>query len=117
MIALRESIDALFRDAADRTELSLMLLPPLLGACAESIGATGQEVDKGIMSLEAATALSAINLLAPEQRRRIRICDNCGWLFLDRSRNGSRRWCDMTVCGNRIKAQRHYDRKRKEARQ
>jgi predicted RNA-binding Zn ribbon-like protein len=32
----------------------------------------------------------------------------CGWLFVDESRNGSRRWCSMKDCGNRAKARRHY---------
>jgi predicted RNA-binding Zn ribbon-like protein len=32
--------------------------------------------------------------------------DDCGWLFVDASRNRSRRWCDMSECGNRAKAQR-----------
>jgi predicted RNA-binding Zn ribbon-like protein len=36
----------------------------------------------------------------------------CGWLFLDRSRNRSRRWCDMRVCGNNAKARRYYHRHR-----
>jgi predicted RNA-binding Zn ribbon-like protein len=36
--------------------------------------------------------------------------DRCGWLFLDVSRNGSRRWCSMEACGNRAKARRHYRR-------
>ena len=44
--------------------------------------------------------------------RRIRICAHCGWLFVDKSRNSSRLWCDMAVCGNRRKAQRHYLRRR-----
>jgi predicted RNA-binding Zn ribbon-like protein len=34
--------------------------------------------------------------------------DQCGWLFMDDSKNGSRRWCSMRSCGNRAKAQRHY---------
>lgn len=37
---------------------------------------------------------------------------DCDWLFLDQSRNGSRRWCDMTVCGNREKARRFQRRAR-----
>lgn len=36
--------------------------------------------------------------------------EDCGWLFLDTSRNRSRRWCDMGDCGNRAKAKRHYRR-------
>ena len=41
-----------------------------------------------------------------------RICPNCSWLFVDRSRNSSRLWCDMAVCGNRQKASRHYHRRK-----
>jgi predicted RNA-binding Zn ribbon-like protein len=37
---------------------------------------------------------------------------DCGWLFVDTSRNRSRRWCDMAVCGNRQKARQHYARRR-----
>jgi predicted RNA-binding Zn ribbon-like protein len=53
---------------------------------------------------------SAAELLTSEARRAVRECaaDDCTWLFLDRSRNQSRRWCDMRVCGNRAKARRHY---------
>jgi predicted RNA-binding Zn ribbon-like protein len=42
-------------------------------------------------------------------RSRIKICEGegCGWAFLDNSRQGNKRWCDMTVCGNRAKAKRH----------
>lgn len=37
---------------------------------------------------------------------------DCDWLFLDASRNHSRRWCDMRDCGNRAKARRYYERKK-----
>ena len=58
-------------------------------------------------------AWSAAELLAQGPLERIRECpgqDTCGWLFLDLSKNASRRWCDMRVCGNRAKARRHYER-------
>lgn len=53
---------------------------------------------------------SAADLLLAAPARRVRRCanDECLWLFLDESRNGSRRWCDMAACGNRAKARRHY---------
>ena len=43
---------------------------------------------------------------------RVRRCanDECLWLFMDRSKAGTRRWCDMASCGNRAKARRHYGR-------
>jgi len=61
-------------------------------------------------------AHSAADLLASGQLDRVRRCgsDTCEWLFLDGSRNRSRRWCDMSTCGNREKARKHY-RKAKES--
>lgn len=57
----------------------------------------------------------AVNLLAGDRRERIRECASaeCTMLFVDESRNSSRRWCDMKECGNRMKARRHYARTRK----
>ncbi len=57
---------------------------------------------------------SAADLLTSPDLARVRECeaDNCGWLFIDRSRNRSRRWCDMAVCGNRAKARRYQARTR-----
>jgi predicted RNA-binding Zn ribbon-like protein len=53
---------------------------------------------------------SAAELLTSDKLDRICECqgENCGWLFMDMSRNRSRRWCDMKDCGNRAKARRHY---------
>jgi predicted RNA-binding Zn ribbon-like protein len=39
--------------------------------------------------------------------------DPCGWLFLDRTRSHTRRWCSSAGCGNRERAQRHYERHRR----
>lgn len=57
-------------------------------------------------------ALSAAELLTGEKASRLRSCDGdgCGWLFLDESRNRSRRWCDMSDCGNRAKVRRYRAR-------
>jgi len=54
-------------------------------------------------------AKSGVDLLVSGDLAKIRECaaDNCGWLFMDRSRNQSRRWCDMKICGNREKVRRH----------
>ncbi|GIK39349.1 MAG: hypothetical protein BroJett011_31820 [Chloroflexota bacterium] len=58
---------------------------------------------------------SAGELLTSNELHRVRECagDDCGWLFIDTSRNHSRRWCDMNDCGNRAKARRHYARSRR----
>ncbi len=57
---------------------------------------------------------SAAELLTSDELGRVRECaaDNCAWLFLDRSKNRSRRWCDMAVCGNRDKVRRFRQRSR-----
>jgi predicted RNA-binding Zn ribbon-like protein len=61
-------------------------------------------------------ALSAAKLLTSERLDRVKECasDTCSWMFLDESRNRSRRWCDMADCGNRAKARRYYQRHRSE---
>ena len=53
-------------------------------------------------------SLSASSLLTSNEIERVRACDNpeCRWLFLDTSKNHTRRWCDMKICGNRMKARR-----------
>jgi predicted RNA-binding Zn ribbon-like protein len=55
---------------------------------------------------------SAARLLTSPDLARLRTCADpeCGWLFLDRSRRGNRRWCEMRECGNRAKARRYYRR-------
>jgi predicted RNA-binding Zn ribbon-like protein len=59
-------------------------------------------------------ARSAADLLTSSELAALRLCasDTCAWLFLDTSRNGSRRWCSMRTCGNRAKARRHHARVR-----
>ena len=59
---------------------------------------------------------SAADILVGLDSARVRECanDRCLWLFLDNSKNGSRRWCSMQACGNRAKAHRHYLRQKSE---
>ena len=56
---------------------------------------------------------SAATLLTSREVNRLGICADdrgCGWLYIDLSRNHSRRWCDMNDCGNRNKVRRYYAR-------
>jgi|SRR5471030_1207461 len=71
----------------------------------------------GGVELNAQTAVGLIAAAAAkvaiEQRLdRIKICpaDTCRWAFYDSSRNRSRHWCSMEVCGNRAKARAHRER-------
>ena len=56
---------------------------------------------------------SAAELLTSPDLPLVRECAgyDCGWLFMDTTKNRSRRWCDMATCGNRAKGRRHYERK------
>ena len=51
---------------------------------------------------------SAASLITSDEASRIRVCggENCGWMYVDRSRNGLRRWCQMETCGTREKTRR-----------
>jgi predicted RNA-binding Zn ribbon-like protein len=57
-------------------------------------------------------ATAAVDLLREGPLDRIKLCDGCPWLFLDTSRNHSRRWCSMNECGGRLKMRRYRARKR-----
>lgn len=58
-------------------------------------------------------ALAAEKLLKEGRLDRLHVCngDGCGWLFLDTSRNGARRWCSMSTCGNDAKVKKFRKRK------
>ena len=62
-------------------------------------------------------ALSAVDLMISEYYERVGQCadeDGCGWLFVDTSKNHSRRWCDINDCGNRAKQRRYQKRAQKQ---
>jgi predicted RNA-binding Zn ribbon-like protein len=62
----------------------------------------------------ASLAQPLVESIADGETSRFRICanDGCRWVFEDTSRGGRRRWCDMSSCGNRAKAQRYRTRHR-----
>jgi predicted RNA-binding Zn ribbon-like protein len=59
-------------------------------------------------------ARSAAELLTSSKLARVKVCAGmgCGWMFLDESRNASRRWCDSRDCGNRERVRKHLARKK-----
>lgn len=60
-------------------------------------------------------ALAGMDLLTSEYASRVGQCadqDGCGWLFVDTTKNHSRRWCDINDCGNRAKQRRYQERAR-----
>jgi predicted RNA-binding Zn ribbon-like protein len=53
---------------------------------------------------------NASHIITGVDHSRIRNCPACNWIFYDRTRNRSRRWCDMEDCGSRDKSLRYYHR-------
>jgi predicted RNA-binding Zn ribbon-like protein len=67
--------------------------------------------DDAALDLRHRLALDAATLItSPASVRDLRACDECRWLFLDATRNRSRRWCDPADCGNRVRQRRHQQR-------
>jgi predicted RNA-binding Zn ribbon-like protein len=124
-IAIRETLYRIFHAAAsggepggkDLAELNRALKETPARSALQRIGTGfGWRVDAkrpaGAAALLAPALWSAGDLLTGAHLARVRECANgqCLWLFLDESRNGTRRWCSMSACGNRAKAHRHYAR-------
>ena len=73
------------------------------------------DADRQVERLLWEIARSALHVLRHDDLARLKECPgagDCGSLFLDTSRNGTRRWCSMEGCGSRIKMRRHYARHR-----
>ncbi len=72
------------------------------------------EPDEAFDRVLAPIARSAAELLASEGLGSVRECPArpCEWLFMDTTKNGSRRWCDVRTCGNRMRVRRHRARHR-----
>jgi predicted RNA-binding Zn ribbon-like protein len=126
-IALREVIYRIFHavaSGANPDDIDLELLSRALRDApsrttlqrgAEGFGWQVEEAKPSANSILAPVLWSAGDLLVGPQLAKLRECSNdkCLWLFLDDSKNGTRRWCSMQACGNRAKAQRHYLRRKR----
>jgi predicted RNA-binding Zn ribbon-like protein len=124
--SLREALFAIFASAADRraappaalraleTELRGAFAGPALER-AKEYRLVWRDREAALDRMLGPVVRSAVELLTSPELDRVRMCAarTCGWLFFDESRNRSRQWCDMTVCGNRAKARRFYERKRR----
>lgn len=117
--ALRDTRDAL--QAVVRGDRSPASLAPLLNdvSCHPTVSDTGVV---WTLDVEPARSVSTRAVLAWDALRtsspgRLRPCANpeCELFLIDRSKPNTARWCSMAVCGNRMKARRHYQRTRDES--
>ena len=120
----RDLLVSIFAGIANGRSVSSHLISELNSALAQAPGLLrvykmSDRIEKdwtsandGLQKVFFAVLASAAELLASDRLGRVRECsgDDCTWLFVDESRNRSRRWCDMTACGNRMKARRYYQR-------
>jgi len=121
--ALRGLIDAVeHRRLAQPTDLSVIDEWRRRLAISERILVDRNKIDfiisRNVSALELPglrVTVAALSLLKDFPTARIRTCAarDCGWKFLDQSKNRSRRWCDMAVCGNLAKA-KHYRARNKQ---
>ena len=128
-VELREALFEIFFALADRKRPLPQHLEKLNRALAEALGhrrvaqsgrgfSLAWDDSDDLRRMLWPVALSAADLLAGEHGTPVKLCGmwkttGCSWLFVDESRNGSRRWCSMKDCGNRAKARRHYQRVKK----
>lgn len=127
-VALRESLWRVFSAKADGHVPAGADLEAVRAAWAaaadrgrfiagDGLGPAWTPETAGLDWLRYRLADAAVELMRHADWGRLKQCDgeNCGWLFLDTSKAGRRRWCDMATCGNTAKARRHYHRSRGQA--
>ncbi|MEP6988208.1 MAG: ABATE domain-containing protein [Chloroflexota bacterium] len=121
-VVLREAINTIFSDLRygkplPQPELAILnaYLPEALGHL--QVGVHDNEVlwvwSQDGIELERIlwpVLWSAANLLMSERIVKLRTCEACAWLYLDTTKNHSRRWCTMEDCGNRAKVRRFRQR-------
>jgi len=126
-VAIRETLYRVFSKIAhdqkpDKADLATLSLVLQEGASRMEISPAGrgfawtwvvdkEELDRMVWPV----VRSAGDLLTSGDLERVRQCarDGCDWLFVDLSKNHSRRWCSMDMCGSRVKSRRYYRRQKR----
>jgi predicted RNA-binding Zn ribbon-like protein len=103
----RRALDRLNRDLAEA------LLHALIGEQGGTFDWTWKGAPDALDRMLWPLARTAADLLTSDQLPRVRACaaETCGWLFIDTSKNRTRRWCSMSDCGNRAKVRRFRARR------
>jgi predicted RNA-binding Zn ribbon-like protein len=120
---LRELLYRLFSNTAQGSEPDKKDMEIFVAAYGESISrgqflktndhyTTTWKVDESLDGLLWPIIHSAGELLQSGDLTHVKECPGCGWLFLDTSKNQSRRWCSMNTCGARDKMRRYHKRQR-----
>jgi predicted RNA-binding Zn ribbon-like protein len=98
-VAMRETIDRYFRRGRERQDWA-----DLVALYARALADADARFACTILH-------SALALAFSPAAEAVKVCGNCGWLFIDRTRNRSKRWCTTAMCGSRTRSRRYYRRK------
>ena len=110
---LRRTVYEVFRPLAEGREPDADALAALAAFHADAVAGARLVPGEGFVwdgDLLAPIAVAAVDLLRTGPLDRLKVCAGCPWLFLDTSRNRSRRWCSMSDCGARLKMRRYRAR-------
>jgi predicted RNA-binding Zn ribbon-like protein len=119
---LRELLYRLFSNAVKGSEPNKKDMETFMASYGEAIShgrlvkeadhfTTVWKLDERLESVLWPIVHSAGRLLLSEELGQVKECPGCGWLFLDTSKNQTRRWCSMNTCGSRDKMRRYLKRK------
>ena len=122
---LREALYLIFVSVIRDQSLDAAALEHLKTCYADAIGSASLDPATRVLTwnasdvdpwdrITAPLAAAGMELFLSEEADRVKQCADrgCGWLFLDTSKNNSRRWCSMDLCGSRDKMRRQYRRKK-----
>ena len=124
---LRARLERVLRAVQDRRSPSAEDLEHLAGEGAEAARAARLRAEKGqmrrVIDADAAGVATVrfrlvegiVALLTSERLARVSRCPSCGWFFVDTTKNRSRRWCSMAMCGSAVKARNYYWRTKRRA--
>jgi predicted RNA-binding Zn ribbon-like protein len=120
-VDIRSALRSVMEAVATRQEPDHTALNALRSAYADGVEAAAPTLGEGRLSWDWDTTSprgpldelvgSAIDLLRHAPLERVKACPNCGHLFLDATKNGSRRWCSMEDCGTQVKMQRYVTKR------
>ena len=119
--ALRRTLQAVFGATADGQPVPEQAWHDLRRSIAEAIAHADLTAEHDqvrlawdVASLDAVTwpvAYAAHELLTGDRLGRVKRCAACPWLYVDQSKNSSRRWCAMDDCGKHEKMRRYVERR------
>lgn len=119
--ALRTAIRSIVEAIAQQRVADDKALAELQSAFSDAVGRAVARVDGRRLgwnwdpasphTARSELAYAAVELLQGGRTDRIKVCPSCGFVFLDATKNGSRRWCSMDDCGKQDKMRRYIARR------